>query len=224
MGNKGPKPFIVGGECRKGHSLTGDNFYMEGTRVRCRICYNIKKNLPEDSRPTKVSRLIPGEKCTAGHVLIESVIYTYPNGKICCKICRMNVQRRRKGLPESDSIGVWNRNKTVCANGHEYTEENTFIKSNGSRQCIICRDINRFNQRAAKYGLSPQELRKMLDESGDRCEICGQESDLHVDHDHETGKVRGLLCSSHNTMLGQARDSIEILQSAILYLTRYKNN
>jgi hypothetical protein len=44
---------------------------------------------------------------------------------------------------------------------------------------------------------------------------------LFVDHDHVTGKVRGLLCSACNSLLGYAHDNISILESAIKYL---KNN
>lgn len=42
-----------------------------------------------------------------------------------------------------------------------------------------------------------------------------------VDHDHKTGKVRGIVCNACNSMLGQARDSAEILWKGIFYLTRH---
>lgn len=43
-----------------------------------------------------------------------------------------------------------------------------------------------------------------------------------VDHDHETGKVRGLLCNSCNVMLGHSKDDVAILQKGIEYLNRMK--
>jgi hypothetical protein len=46
---------------------------------------------------------------------------------------------------------------------------------------------------------------------------------LHVDHDHKNGKVRKLLCSNCNRMLGCAKESIEILNNAIQYLNEYNN-
>lgn len=52
-----------------------------------------------------------------------------------------------------------------------------------------------------------------------RCEVCGR-SDVKfcIDHDHETGKVRGLLCDGCNKALGHARDDISILAGLIKYL------
>lgn len=41
---------------------------------------------------------------------------------------------------------------------------------------------------------------------------------LAVDHNHQTGKIRGLLCTNCNTGIGNLRDSIEMLEKAIIYL------
>lgn len=46
----------------------------------------------------------------------------------------------------------------------------------------------------------------------------GGKGDWIMDHNHKTGKFRGLLCHSHNTLLGHAHDNVEELQDAILYL------
>ena len=61
-----------------------------------------------------------------------------------------------------------------------------------------------------------------LSQSG-LCAICGAElaltgRDTHVDHDHETGKVRGILCFRCNLGLGYFRDNCDFLTSAIHYL------
>jgi len=57
-----------------------------------------------------------------------------------------------------------------------------------------------------------------------RCRICGDalaetRRDRHIDHDHATGKVRGILCPSCNLMLGFARDNPSILIAAAGYLS-----
>ena len=75
------------------------------------------------------------------------------------------------------------------------------------------------------YGLSVQEYESMKLAQGCACKICKtHESNLKrklfVDHCHETGKVRGLLCQSCNTMLGNAKDNVLVLQAAINYLSR----
>jgi len=59
-----------------------------------------------------------------------------------------------------------------------------------------------------------------------KCAICKMEfieiNKSHLDHDHNTGKIRGLLCFHCNTGLGYFKDNIDSLQNAILYIT-YNN-
>jgi len=65
----------------------------------------------------------------------------------------------------------------------------------------------------------------MLKEQGGGCAICGETKPLKgknylcVDHCHETGEVRGILCHACNTGLGKFKDSPELLHTAINYLT-----
>lgn len=68
----------------------------------------------------------------------------------------------------------------------------------------------------------PGEYDKLLEAQGGRCAICGsmRKYRLNVDHDHKTGEVRGLLCRLCNgRLLTAARDSVDILEAAIDYLT-----
>lgn len=78
-----------------------------------------------------------------------------------------------------------------------------------------------------KYGITLEDQQRMYAEQGGRCKICGKEIFLfgdrkkdtaHVDHDHLTGRVRGLLCQECNTGLGKFNDSVENLKSAINYI------
>lgn len=74
------------------------------------------------------------------------------------------------------------------------------------------------------YGLTIDEFNHMKIQQNHSCKICKtHESNLKrklfVDHCHDTGKVRGLLCQSCNTMIGNSKDNILILQSAINYLS-----
>jgi hypothetical protein len=76
------------------------------------------------------------------------------------------------------------------------------------------------------FGITLEEYNAMFEDQGGCCAICGTHQDelpknLSVDHDHETGEVRGLLCGHCNLTIGHARESPEILASAIEYLRRY---
>lgn len=70
-----------------------------------------------------------------------------------------------------------------------------------------------------RYGLSDLEVSEMARKQGGKCLICGSGlSRPHVDHDHATGEVRGILCSNCNGGLGNFKDDIGTLEAAIRYL------
>lgn len=93
-------------------------------------------------------------------------------------------------------------------------------------------------QKASKFGLSIEKYRQMFIDQNDLCAICSQPETrifkprdktkemkvmkLCVDHNHATGKVRKLLCHDCNTMIGKAKEDIQILESAINYLKKHK--
>lgn len=80
------------------------------------------------------------------------------------------------------------------------------------------------------YGLSLEEFNALLEAQNYVCAICkkpetatahpGRKQWLAVDHDHTTGRVRGLLCSQCNRSLGGFQDSVMILKRAIDYMER----
>ncbi len=77
------------------------------------------------------------------------------------------------------------------------------------------------------YGMTVEEYQTIYDAQKGCCGSCGKpESEhinrLHVDHDHATGQVRGLLCTKCNPGIGYFDDSIEKLEMAIAYLKKFK--
>jgi hypothetical protein len=74
------------------------------------------------------------------------------------------------------------------------------------------------------YGLSVEDYSRMLASQGGVCKLCGsppgtgRQKRLHVDHDHKTGKVRGLLCDHCNHALGKMKDDPVLLRKAAAYL------
>lgn len=73
-------------------------------------------------------------------------------------------------------------------------------------------------RRLRKYGVTPDQYDALVTLQAGRCAICQREAPLHVDHDHATGRVRGLLCMGCNTGLGHFRDSATALRQAAIYL------
>lgn len=77
-----------------------------------------------------------------------------------------------------------------------------------------------------KFGISFEKFLDLLQEQGEECPICCAKLQLskkgadkaHLDHDHATGKIRGVLCLNCNTGLGRFRDDPELLLRAIGYL------
>ena len=97
-------------------------------------------------------------------------------------------------------------------------------------QCEACRSSE---TAASRYGVTVGDIEELRVSQDNSCAICGIPADeiphktfkynpLVIDHDHITGKVRGLLCPTCNSLLGHAKDSEGILQAAIRYLTATK--
>ena len=92
--------------------------------------------------------------------------------------------------------------------------------------CIECsieyrNTIGRNRQLKRKYGIGVEEYNRLLLAQNNQCAICLTKSGtLHVDHDHETGQVRGLLCYNCNMGLGRFKDSSKFLNAAVSYLLR----
>ncbi|WP_416070015.1 endonuclease VII domain-containing protein [Streptomyces sp. ME02-6979-3A] len=73
--------------------------------------------------------------------------------------------------------------------------------------------------KARRYGLSIEQYREMCDAQSGACAVCGAtDKDLHIDHCHTTGQVRGLLCQMCNMGLGHFADDPTRLKQAIAYL------
>lgn len=77
-----------------------------------------------------------------------------------------------------------------------------------------------------KYGITPEDYDRILAAQGGVCAICRTPPPdprgfrMHVDHDHESGRVRGILCGPCNQGIGNLGDDVERLRAAIKYLRR----
>ena len=91
------------------------------------------------------------------------------------------------------------------------------------------REANTVACRKYRYGISKEQYDALLAAQGGVCSICAlagtvkkEKRSLCVDHDHKTGKIRGLLCHAHNFLVGYAHDSLPELSAAYHYLKHHK--
>ena len=77
--------------------------------------------------------------------------------------------------------------------------------------------------------MTMEEYDTLLEKQGGVCAVCGTDdttyskgNHFHVDHNHTTGKVRGLLCGHCNLAIGQVKEDPQIIHNMISYLEKYK--
>lgn len=98
------------------------------------------------------------------------------------------------------------------------------------KQSIRAKRVGRYKKKIAnrvytlrrKYNITIADYDALVIIQDNKCAMCGKrykKKYYHIDHDHRTGKVRGLLCQHCNLSLGQFGDSIIVLQRAIDYLS-----
>lgn len=123
--------------------------------------------------------------------------------------------------------------------GIECLEGHLDFRYTSSTDCVVCHRLRtrlkgRENirkivekNRIKTYGINDIEFKSMLKSQNYKCALCDKlfdvERNIHLDHNHKTGKVRAILCHHCNTGLGLFKDSIELLQKAISYLKWHDN-
>ncbi len=150
------------------------------------------------------------DTCRNGHLRTEANTYVWRDTR-ACQICRAaNVAKHRSLDPEPVRFRIrrWYAERGGREHMRDYLREKT-------------------------YGITPADFKRLLLVQGGVCAICGEDEErtirstgerrpLTVDHDHDTGAVRGLLCARCNAALGLFRDDPEIIAQAIAYIGRNK--
>lgn len=125
-----------------------------------------------------------------------------------CKLCACERQKTYYQKHREEKLS-YNRSY-YKDNREKFMEKN--VKNRGKKSAA---------RKARIYGLSIEDLQRILSAQDGVCAICktvGGKNGLGVDHDHETGKVRALLCSNCNAAIGLLRDSSALAQEALAYL------
>jgi hypothetical protein len=134
-----------------------------------------------------------------------------------CKACTS--ARRRKWYEanrqfEIDRVTEWRK-----ANPEHFSDWQRTYRNRPERKRAM-RDL--YYRRT--YGLTADEIDAMLAAQDGGCAICGRLptrlASLHLDHDHETGEVRGLLCIDCNQGIGKFHEDAARLRAAADYLER----
>lgn len=129
---------------------------------------------------------------------------------------------------------------TQCYSKKQYEKNHEYILEQHSKWCENNKEhIREYNSKTSeyrrnqalktKYGITIEDYDKLLETQSNGCAICGKTPEkngrrLYVDHDHETGIIRGLLCRDCNLILGFAHDNISTLARAINYLEENQHN
>lgn len=165
-----------------------------------------------------------------------------------CRVCNVAINReKRERYLRSPGVKVEEKECGQCGKVKPIVE---FYSDPGARDKAAskCKECDREYQRARYkkngrarprdkkaeqeyhrkrvYGITPEQYAAMIERSGGLCEICGRvPSEVSgkgacVDHCHDSGAVRGILCHPCNVALGNFRDDPEVLRAAIGYLER----
>jgi Recombination endonuclease VII len=141
--------------------------------------------------------------------------------------------KKDMGAPPSPQHRLWRKDKTKPHGPGNVEWRLTFapMKEGESLKEYSKRAI-RIHRLRLQYGITREQYDQMLAAQNGGCAICsrpetavinGKVMELAVDHDHKTGKVRALLCSTCNTSLGGFQDSPALLQKAIEYLKEHSD-
>lgn len=108
-----------------------------------------------------------------------------------------------------------------------YEENRDWVLSKAKQRYQLHPEKKRDEKLRRKYGISLAEWNLLFDSQGRKCAICRRDHSLgfngswHLDHNHQTNKIRKILCHACNTALGMVRDSVNILQKMIAYLQEH---
>lgn len=147
--------------------------------------------------------------------------------KLCTR-CKVNKEARDFYKNSAASSGLHPSCISCVKNTYKKSRElfPDRCKLQSRKQHRLHPERNREKQYKRSYGISLQEFERLNLQQKALCAICNQpqrdelkKRALYVDHNHETGVVRGLLCFDCNIMLGHAKDNITTLQNAIAYLS-----
>lgn len=173
---------------------------LEQEKKKQREYYRKNAKQAKENRKKFTKKYSEKSCSTCGDVLKLECFYSNPGQKTgyssVCKKCHSKAGKEYRKRPE-----VIKKNKKKSKEWYENNKEKI-------------KDWELQN----KYGITIEQYNIMIKSQDNKCIICEKEDKLFVDHNHDTGKVRGLLCHFCNAGLGCFRDNINNLKQAIKYI------
>lgn len=171
-----------------------DKYRTSGRTVQCKLCRNTVRN---------------AWKLKTGVVKKYRIKRVVKDGFKFCTKCNQEklLEKFPKSIRTKSGVGAWCSN---CMNTY-------------TRKYIYCKETSKKRNLEKNYNLTVDCYNLLQQIQEHKCSICkGHKSTfkkaLSVDHNHKTGKVRGLLCGNCNRALGYLKEKISIFNEAIKYL------
>jgi len=139
--------------------------------------------------------------------------------RVGCGVCRPCKQKAKRAYEQL------NRDKANSAQRRRRARRADSARAVRREWYAANKDRHRSYALGGRYGITLQQYERILVAQGGRCACCGAASNrngkrLFVDHDHETGAVRGLLCLKCNAGIGALGDGLTGVGLALVYLSR----
>jgi hypothetical protein len=166
----------------------------DGRGTYCRDCFNVRSRQHREKRATAERRALRRKR-------------SVPSGHKYCPRCQQTLPLSSFGSNRSSRDGY----TSYCRSCHNTVGRETKIRLYGGTREYHLRH---------RYGITVAEFDALVETQGGTCAVCPGKPE-HVDHDHETGTVRGVLCFNCNQALGNVRDDPDILYGLVDYLARH---
>ncbi len=165
---------------------------IAGRNSYCKICMRERSKASYRKRRAAVGRTVREARVV-------------PVGERWCPDCETSKPLREFPKNRSTSTGYGD----YCKPCHNTRGRENRMKNHGSTRNYHLK---------GRYGITADDYDRLFDAQRGLCAGCWKAPAAHVDHDHATGKVRGLLCFNCNQALGNSRDDIEVLRRLVNYL------
>ena len=165
----------------------------DGHGLYCKSCFAVRYRRHRETKAAREGKRIRERQVVAA-------------GSKHCPRCKQDLPFSAFGRNRSSGDGL----TSYCRVCHNEVGRANRERRGGSREYHLRR----------RYGIGQADVDAMLAEQGGLCAACKTDEPNHVDHDHKTGRVRGMLCFLCNQALGNTRDDVKRLQGLIDYLTQ----